>query len=180
MLRECKRRRIDFDLGWRSGRKLALDLRLFGNDRATKNVVCIDDVTASILHILDTETARKSYHLTSALPIKGIAMWRCVEKALRISGVRYVGEAIENPTPLERNVLKYTAPFLPYSVNPDPVWLRTNTDKALGCQLARTPVSETMLTGLLDRFMAEEVSARLARAEAVGTFPAAIGQGTDK
>jgi len=171
VLRECKRRRIDFARGWRSGNGLELDLRLLGHPRATKNFVCIDDVTASMLHILDTATVMKSYHLTSARPIEGMALWRCIARALRISGVRYVGETIENPTPLERSVMSYTAPFLPYTVRPDPIWLRANTDKALGWQHARTPMNETVLTGLMERFLAEEVSARRAPAEAVATFP---------
>ncbi|MFA6133057.1 MAG: SDR family oxidoreductase [Phycisphaerae bacterium] len=171
VLRECKRRRIDFARGWRGGRDLELDLRLLGNEAATKNFVCIDDVTSSMLHILDTATVLKSYHLTSARPIEGLALWRCIEKAMRIRGVRYVGETIENPTSLERNVMSYTAPFLPYSINPDPVWLLTNTDKALGWQHARTPMNETVLAGLLEHFMAEEVSTRQVMAEEATAVP---------
>jgi nucleoside-diphosphate-sugar epimerase len=174
VLRECKRRRIDFVRNWRGGNELELDMRLLGHPRATKNFVCIDDVTASMLHILDMATIMKSYHLTSARPIDGLTMWRCIANALRINGVRYVGETIENPTPLERNVMSYTSPFLPYTVNPDPVWLLTNTDKALGWRHARTPMNERVLTGLLERFMAEEVSARQAPAETVAAFPAAV------
>jgi nucleoside-diphosphate-sugar epimerase len=171
VLRECKRRRIDFARGWRSGNKLALDMRLLGCARATKNFVCIDDVVSSMLCILDAPHVTRSYHLTSARPIEGMALWRCIARALRINGVRYVGETIENPTPLERNVMSYTAPFLPYTVHPDPVWLLTNTDTALGWQHPRTPMNETMLTSLLERFMAEEVSARQAPAEGVTAFP---------
>jgi nucleoside-diphosphate-sugar epimerase len=165
VLRECKRRRIDFARHWRSGKEFELGMRLLGHPRVTKNFVCVDDVTSSILHILDTPCVRASYHLTSARPIEGIALWRCIAKALRISGVRHV-EAIEDPTPLERNVMNYTAPFLPYTINPDPVWLLTNTDKALGARHARTPMSETLLTSLLECFMAQEVSARHAPADA--------------
>jgi nucleoside-diphosphate-sugar epimerase len=171
VLRECKKRRIDFTRTWRSGRNLELDLRLLGNPEATKNFVCIDDVISSMLCILDAPHVTRSYHLTSARPIEGMALWRCIAKALRINGVSYVGEDIKNPTPLERKVMSYTAPFLPYTVNPDPVWLLTNTDKALGWQHARTPMNETILAGLLERFMAEEVSARQALAEGVTTFP---------
>ena len=171
VLRECKRRGIDFVGNWRGGNELELDMRLLGHPRATKNFVCIDDVTASILHILDTATVMKSYHLTSARAIDGLGMWRCIAKALRINGVRYVGEAIENPTSLERHVMSYTAPFLPYTVQPDPVWLLTNTDKAMGWRHARAPMNEAMLTGLLERFMAEEVSARQALAEGVAALP---------
>lgn len=173
VLRECKRRRIDFARNWRSGHDLDLDLRLLGRPQATKNFVCIDDVVSSMLRILDAPHVTRSYHLTSARPIDGMALWRCIEKALRINGVRYVGENIENPTPLEHNVMSYTAPFLPYTVHPDPIWLLTNTDKALGRRHARTPMSETMLTGLLKRFMAEEVAAREAPTEAATTFPEA-------
>ena len=78
---------------------------------------------------------------------------------------------MSNPTPLERNVMSYTAPFLPYTVDSDPVWLLTNTDKALGWQHARTPMNEIVLTGLLERFMTEEVSARQALVDEVTTFP---------
>jgi nucleoside-diphosphate-sugar epimerase len=160
VLRECKRRRVDFARHWRSGKELHLGMRLLGHPRVTKNFVCVDDVTGSILRILQTPHLKaSSYHLTSARPIEGMALWRCIAKALRIGGVRHVGE-IEDPTPLERNVMSYTAPFVPYTVNPDPVWLLTNTDKALGPEHARTPMSETLLTSLLERFMAEEVSAR--------------------
>ncbi|MDD4890572.1 MAG: SDR family oxidoreductase [Phycisphaerae bacterium] len=173
VLRECKRRRIDFDRNWPTGNDIELEMRLLGNPGATKNFVCIDDVTASVLHILDTGTVRKTYHLTSARSLDGMTMWRCVSKALRINGLRYVGETIENPTPLERNVMSYTAPFLPYSLNPDPVWLLTNTDKALGWRHARTPMNEAILTGLLERFMEEEVAARQAPVEASATFPEA-------
>lgn len=172
VLRECKRRRIDFAAHWHSQSPLKLDLRLLGQPRATKNFVCIDDVTASMLHILDTPTVMKSYHLTSPRPIEGMALWRCVEKALRISGVSYVGQ-IDHPTAIERNVMSFTAPFVPYTVNPDPVWLLTNTDKALGRRNARKPMDETMLTGLLGRFMSQEVSARQALAETVATDPEA-------
>ena len=84
-----------------------------------------------------------------------------------------MGETIEDPTALERNVMSYTAPFLPYTVNPDPVWLLTNTDKALGRTHARTPMNETMLAGLLDRFMTEEVCAGQTLVEGVATFPGA-------
>jgi nucleoside-diphosphate-sugar epimerase len=173
VLRECKRRRLDFAGGWRSGHDLELDLRLLGHPRATKNFVCIDDVVSSMLHILATPCALKAYHLTSARPMEGMALWRCIQKALRIKGVRYVGETIENPTPLERNVMSYTAPFLPYTVNPDPVWLLANTDKALGWRHARKPMSEAILTGLLERFMAEEVAARQTPAEGAATLPEA-------
>ena len=84
-----------------------------------------------------------------------------------------MGETIDNPTPLERNVMNYTAPFLPYAASPDPVWELTNTDKALGRTHARTPMSEKVLTCLLGRFMAEEVAAREAPAEEITTFPEA-------
>jgi nucleoside-diphosphate-sugar epimerase len=171
VLRECKRRRIDFDRGWSRGDELEMDLRLLGNPKATKNFVCIDDVVSSMLCILDTPHVNRSYHLTSARPIEGMALWRSIEKALRIRGVSYVGETIENPTPLERHVMTYTAPFGPYTVNPDPVWLLTNTSAALAPAHARKPMSEAMLTGLLERFMTEEVSARQAPAEAATAAP---------
>ena len=119
VLRECKRRRIDYAREWRSGNNLQLDMRLLGNPGVTKNFVCIDDVISSILRILDVPGGTGSYHLTSAWPIEGMVLWRCVEKALRINGVRYVGETIEHPTPLERNVMSYTSPFLPYIVKRD-------------------------------------------------------------
>lgn len=173
VLRECKRRRIDFVRNWHSGKSLDLDLRLLGSPKATKNFVCIDDVVSSMLCILDAPHVTRSYHLTSARPIEGMTLWRCIAKALRINGVRYVGETIENPTPLERNVMNYTAPFLPYTGSPDPVWLLTNTDKALGRQHARTPMNETMLTGLLERFMNDELSVRQASAEEVTPYPEA-------
>lgn len=173
VLRECKRRRIDFASVWSSGSELELDLRLVGSMTATKNFVCIDDVVSSMLNILGVTDVTRSYHLTSARPIAGAAMQRCIEKALRINGVRYVGETIENPTRLERNVMEYTAPFVPYTLNPDPVWLLANADKALGWRHARTPMSETMLTGLLGRFMAEEVSARQSPAVETADFPEA-------
>ena len=160
VVRECKRRRIDFARSWLSGDDLEMDLRLLGRPRATKNFVCVDDVVSSMLRILDGPHVTRSYHLTSARPLDGMALWRSVAKALRIAGVRYVGETIEDPTPLERNVMNYTAPFVPYTVNPDPVWLLTNTDKALGKEHARIPMDETMLTALLKRFMTEEVTAR--------------------
>lgn len=171
VLRECKRRRIDFAGGWIRGKELELDLRLLGSEKATKNFVCIDDVVSSMLCILDEPHVTRSYHLTSAQPIDGTIMWRCIENTLRINGVRYVGETIENPTTLERNVMSYTAPFLPYTIHPDPVWLLTNTDQALGLQHARTPMSETLLTGLLERFMAEEMSTRQVMAEGAVAFP---------
>ena len=173
VLRECKRRRIDFVRHWRSGNELEMGMRLLGHPRATKNFVCIDDVTTSLLHILETPSIGKSYHLTSSRPISGMSLWRCIAKALRLDSIRYVGETIENPTPLERNVMNYTAPFLPYTIHPDPVWLLTNTNKALGRQHARTPMNEKVLAGLLGRFMTEEVSARQASAEAVTAFPEA-------
>ena len=171
VLRECKRRRIDFAGQWRSGEGLDLDIRLVGNLRVTKNFVCIDDVVSSMLHVLDAPHVTRSYHLTSAQPIEAMALWRCIEKALRINGVCYVGETIENPTPLECNVMNYTSPFVPYTVNPDPVWLLTNTNNALGPQRARKPMDEPMLAGLLERFMAEEMTARRG-AEADPTLPA--------
>lgn len=171
VLRECKRRGIDFVRGCRGDHHLDMDVRLLGNPAATKNFVCVDDVTASILHILATASVGKSYHLTSARPIEGPVLWRCIEKALRINGVRYVGETIDNPTALERNVMSYTAPFVPYTVHPDPVWLLTNTDQALGRQHARTPMSEKVLTSLLQRFMVEEVSPRQTVAEIVTRLP---------
>lgn len=135
-----------------------MDVRLLGSAKATKNVVCVDDVTTSILHILETTSTGKGYHLTSSRPLDGMNLWRSITKALRIEGIRYVGEAIEKPTALERNIMCYTAPFLPYTINLDPIWLLTNTNKALGRKYARTPMSEAVLTELLSRFMAEELS----------------------
>jgi nucleoside-diphosphate-sugar epimerase len=165
VLRECKRRRIDFARNWLRGSGLELDMRLIGSPKATKNIVCVDEVASSILRILDTTEIGKSYHLTSSQPIDGMALWRCIEKALRINGVRYVEETIDNPSALERNVMSYTAAFVPYTASPDPIWLLTNTDKALGSKYARKPVTEKMLTGLLGRFMTEEVTARRGLAE---------------
>jgi nucleoside-diphosphate-sugar epimerase len=172
VLRECKRRRIDFGRNWRSGNDLEMDMRLQGHPRATKNFVCVDDVTSSLLHILEAPSIGKTYHLTSARPIEGMGLWRCIAKAMRINGIRYVAEAINNPTPLERNVASYTAPFTPYTVNADPVWLLTNTNKALGSKYARTPMTETVLTSLLDRFMAEQVSTRHTQPEGGATVAA--------
>lgn len=171
VLRECKRRRIDFVRHWFSGNGLEMDMRLLGHPRVTKNFVCIDDVIASMLCILGAPHATKAYHLTSGRPIEAMALWRCIEKALRINGVRYVRETIDKPTPLERNIMSYTAPFVPYTVNPDPVWLLTNTNKALGRNHARTPMNEAMLTCLLERFMAEEMSARQTQADGLETLP---------
>lgn len=159
VLRECKRRRIDFASGWRSGKKLELELRLLGSHRATKNFVCVDDVVASLLYILKTPCTEQTFHLTSSQPFDGMSLWRCISKAMKINGMCYAGDKIENPSSLERNVMSYTAPFLSYTTGPDPVWLLTNTDKALGRAHHRTPMNETMLTGLLHRFMSEEVSA---------------------
>jgi hypothetical protein len=173
VLRECKRRRIDFVRNWRSGNQLEMDMRLLGNERATKNFVCIDDVTTSLLHILETPSIGKTYHLTSPRPMDGMSLWRSVAKALRIDGIRYVSEIIEEPTALERNVMTYTAPFLPYTVNPDPIWLLTNTDNALGSRHARTPMSEAVLTGLLEHFIGEEVSRPQALVAGVTTSPEA-------
>jgi nucleoside-diphosphate-sugar epimerase len=172
VLRECKRRRIDFARHWCSGNGLEMDIRLLGHPRVTKNFVCIDDVISSMLCILGAPHVTRSYHLTSAKPIEAMALWRCIEKALRINGVRYVGETIDNPTPLERNIMSYTSPFVPYTVNPDPVWLLTNTNKALGRKHARTPMNEAMLTCLLERFMTEEMSAPQAPADATGEISA--------
>jgi nucleoside-diphosphate-sugar epimerase len=172
VLRECKRRRIDFAREWSRGNTIDLDFRLRGNLRATKNFVCIDDVISSMVYLLAVPDVMKSYHLTSARPIDGMALWRSIATALRIDGVRYVGQDITDPTPLERHVMNYTAPFLPYTVNPDPVWLLTNTDRALGPTRPRVPMTEAVLTALLERFMAEEVSARLAPAAEDGTCAA--------
>jgi hypothetical protein len=60
--------------------------------------------------------------------------------------------------------------FLPYTINLDPVWLLTNTNKALGRQHARTPMSEAILTGLLGRFITDEVSTRQGTVKAVTTY----------
>ena len=83
-----------------------------------------------------------------------------------------MGASIEKPTALERNIMNYTAPFVPYILNPDPVWLQTNTDKALGWQHPRTPMNETVLTGLLERFVTEELPVRQVPAETDATLPA--------
>jgi nucleoside-diphosphate-sugar epimerase len=174
VLRECKRRRIDFVRNWLSGRSLELDLRLLGNARVTKNFVCIDDVTASLLHILETPSIGKSYHLTSPRPLGGLSLLRSVAKALRIDGLRYAGESIEQPTALERHIMSYTAPFLPYTVNADPIWLLTNTDQALGARHARTPMSEAILTGLLEYFIEEEVSGQPAPVVRATAYPEAV------
>ena len=166
VLRECKRRGIDFAGHWHGRKRLTMDMRLLGHTRATKNFVCIDDVVSSMLSILDAPRLGSAYHLTSARPIDGKALWRCIEKAMRIRGMRYVGETIKNPTAMERNIMTYTAAFVPYTVNPDPVWSLANTNKALLPHHARTPMNEAMLSGLLERFMAEEVALG---AEAVAT-----------
>jgi nucleoside-diphosphate-sugar epimerase len=172
VLRECKRRRIDFLREWSIGSTIDLDFRLRGSLMATKNFVCIDDVISSMLHILGVSDVMKSYHLTSARPIDGMALWRSIATALRIDGVRYIGQNITDPTSLERHVMDYTAPFLPYTVNPDPVWQLTNTNRAMGRTRARVPMTEGVLTGLLERFMSEEVSARLAPVAEDGTCAA--------
>ncbi len=169
VLRECKRRRIDFHRCWREGTKIELNMRLIGHERVTKNFVCIDDVVTSMLKILQVSPLLKGYHLTSDRPIDGMALYRSIAKALRIEGVKFVEGMPQELTALERNVLSYTSPFVPYTTNPDPIWLRTNTDKLLGSH--RHPMTEKILSGLLERFMFEEVSARHARAEGTVTFP---------
>ena len=161
ILRECKRLKIDFIKNWNSGERLKLDVRLLGNVKSTKNFVCIDDVVDTMVCILGTTDIMKSYHLTSDSPLDGFVMWRCVEKSLNIDGISYVGETIDNPTRLEKNIMTYTSPFLPYITYPDPIWLLDNTNRAMGLQ-KRRQIDETILTGLLKRFVSQEVDARQA------------------
>jgi nucleoside-diphosphate-sugar epimerase len=152
VLKDCKRQQINFPERWAKGEVLDLDVRLLGHHNTAKNFVCIDDVTQSILGILQQPHTGKTFHLTSASPICGRSIATGIEQALKITGMRQGGDKIDDPTPLERTIMNFTAPFVPYTTRHDPIWRLDNTNAALGAA-QRKPMDEDLFARLVDHFV---------------------------
>ncbi len=154
ILKECKRQRINFIERWTRNEVLDLDVvRLLGHNSTAKNFVCIDDVTQSILTVLTQPHAGKTYHLTSASPIYGRDIATVIERSLRVTGMGQGGDEIADPTPLERCIMNFTAPFVPYTTHSDPVWRLDNTNAAMGSPNVRKPMDEDLFSRLVDHFV---------------------------
>jgi nucleoside-diphosphate-sugar epimerase len=134
------------------GEVLELDFRLIGSDPATKNYVCVDDVVRTILSTLKTSHRQRTFNLTNARPLFVYEVGQAIETALGVKGLRYVGEAIENPTPAEKSAVVQTRPFAPYTLRSDPEWPTANTDSSVEGNYSRLRMTPSLFTFLLKSY----------------------------
>jgi nucleoside-diphosphate-sugar epimerase len=131
-----------------NGDWLECDFRLVGHDSVTKNFVCVDDVVTTMLAIVNSPVVHtgRTYNLTSMTSINGLQSSEALENALRVKGIRYVGDTVSDPSPAEELALRHTRDFTPYLTHCDPEWPRFNTNTAVnGDHLHMTPGLFTFL-----------------------------------
>ena len=134
---------------------LECDFRLVGHNQVAKNFVCVDDVVSTMMAIVAGPTSHRdrTYNLTSANPVFGWQVGQALESALRINGIRFVGDKVPHASSAEKLVTRQTQSFSQYVRHSDPDWLTTNTDAAILGQHERVCMSPELFTFLLRSFV---------------------------
>jgi len=138
-----------------NGHRLECDFRLVGHYPITKNFICVDDAVSTMLAIVNStvDHTRRTYNLTSPTPLSGWQMAEALESVLRVKGLRYVGDAVSDPSPAEALASRHTQTFTPYLTHPDPVWPTVNTDTAINGHHHRPHMTPRLFTFLLRSFI---------------------------
>lgn len=137
------------------GHGLKCDFRLVGHFAVTKNFICVDDVVDTMLAIVNSTMVhtRRTYNLTSPTPLSGWQIAGVLESVLRVKGLRYVGDAISDPSPAEALASRHTQSFTPYLTHSDPVWPTVNVNTAINGHHHRPHMTPQLFTFLLRTFM---------------------------
>jgi len=155
--REFLHRGLKFRECWREDRRPEIPLRLVGHNTTRKNYVCVDDVAAAILAILETPHQDRAFNIVNPRHLVGAEVGPALEEALRVRGLQYVGDTVPDPTPAEQAAMKHSEPFLPYTVHSDPLWPTANTDSAVDGQHRRITMTPELFSFLLRRFVEQEI-----------------------
>jgi nucleoside-diphosphate-sugar epimerase len=157
LAREFLHRGLKFRECWLADRRPEVPLRLVGHNTTRKNYVCVDDVASAILAILRAPHQGRAFNIVNPRHLLGAEVGPALEEALRIRGLRYVGDAIPDPTPTEQAMMKHSEAFAPYTVHSDPLWPTENTDRTVNGHHRRVVMSPDFFTFLLRRFVEQEI-----------------------
>lgn len=155
--REFLHRGLRFRECWLADRRPEIPLRLIGHNSTRKNYVCVDDVTATILAILQAPHQGRAFNIVNPRHLVGAEVGLALEEALRVRGLAYVGDTVPQPTPAEQAVMKHSEAFVPYTVYSDPLWPTANTDRAVDGQHQRVTMTPEFFAFLLRRFVEQEI-----------------------
>jgi len=157
LAREFLHRGLKFRECWLADLRPEIPLRLVGHNTTRKNYVCVDDVAAAILAILQAPHQGRAFNIVNPRHLVGAEVGPALEEALRVRGLQYVGDAIPPPTPAEQAAMKHSEPFVRYTVHSDPLWPTANTDSAVDGQHRRITMTPELFAFLLRRFVEQEI-----------------------
>ncbi len=106
------------------------DFRIPGSPRTTMNFVCVDEVAHLMVTLSRRAQPGQVFNLTNPTDLSGDELRMALETVLNIRGMTLGGAVFEGPTPGERLTLRLARPFLPYIMEPGPVW-ETSGGRAL-------------------------------------------------
>jgi thioester reductase-like protein len=141
--------RVAETAGPASSRRLALRLPFTGEE--PRDLVPVDWVAQAIVRLMHQPRRHgRTFHLTSARPIRMDEIKRAAEAELGLEGARWVGgAALDHPTTLERLFRDHVRDYWPY-LHGDPVFDRRNIRAALPS--LPPPLVDHVMLGRLIRF----------------------------
>ncbi|MCA9266388.1 MAG: SDR family oxidoreductase [Planctomycetales bacterium] len=131
--------------------ELPFRLAMTGNER--RNVVTVDWIADAIIHLLThPELHNETYNLTPQHPITSRTVVEGLAKYFNYSGIEFVGE--ENvdrseQTDAERMFYDFASTFESYW-DDEPIFDRTNTDRALGDVLPTPRLDDECMQRIID------------------------------
>lgn len=130
---------------------LPFRLQLTGNER--RNIVTVDWIADAILHILlRPELHNETYHLTPQVSVTSREVVEGFGKYFNYGGIDFIGDKevdTSDQTDFERMFYDYTSTFEAYW-DDEPVFDRSNTDRALGEALPTPPIDAECMHRLID------------------------------
>ncbi|NOX55328.1 MAG: NAD-dependent epimerase/dehydratase family protein [Planctomycetes bacterium] len=142
---------------------LRVSLRMIGNNQTRKNFVCVDDVVRILVAVArraGPAALGRTFHIVNPKTMVGTAIGRALERALNVKGIRYVGDRVERPSELERSVLRWTRPFVPYTIHSDPPASMENAEQLLGRDAQVARMTAERFTRMLRSFVERELIRR--------------------
>lgn len=128
-------------------------LRMVGREDTRKNFEYLDNVIKFLQRVVEQGKIGETYQRINPNWVLGKQVGISLGEALNIRGIRYVGRTVENPNPIEQDIIAYNEDFIPYTINDDPE-----------CEMAKT---NELLKGLYLPGMTDNAFSSLLRTYAV-------------
>ena len=134
----------------------SLDLRLYGSELATKNLITVDDAVNVCLAIQQSQDKTgKTFNVVNEHNLSLGTMLEALQSLLKVEGIIFkpglsFADIKGNQNPAEHFVYKATTPFHPYVSMPEPLWI---TDNVKGIGVERIPMVPDLFHLLIRNYM---------------------------